>query len=403
MAWDDLPEGWELTSLADIAQDVQTGFACSARDEEGLPHLRPNNISRDGKLDLGLVKRVPFEAGDLSRYDLKPEDVLFNNTNSQELVGKTAIFDLEGTYSFSNHLTRIRVRPDLLIAEWLSFWFQHLWHIHHFERICNRWIGQAGINTKKLSDVEVPVPPLPEQRRIVARIEELTERIDAARRLRAEAAEEAAAILPSALAEVFGEAEAEGWEVKPMGEVGYWTSGGTPSRSQREYFDGNIPWVKTGDLNDDYLNQTKETISEEGLNNSSAKLFPKGTILVAMYGATIGKIAILNLEAATNQACAALQVNPDLLTNKWAFCYILSIRNHLRELGKGGAQPNISQTVLKAQNIPLPPLDEQRCIVEYLDAVQAKVEAIRRYQEETREEIEAMTGAVLERAFGGEL
>ena len=173
VVWDELPERWELASLGDIAQDIQTGFACSARDEEGLPHLRPNNVGTDGKLNLNLVKRVPFEAGDLSRYDLKPGDVLFNNTNSQELVGKTAIFDLEGTYSFSNHLTRIRVRPGLLIPEWLSFWFQHLWRTHYFERICNRWIGQAGINTEKLSGVEVPIPPLDEQRRIVARIEEL--------------------------------------------------------------------------------------------------------------------------------------------------------------------------------------------------------------------------------------
>jgi len=72
MAWDDLPEGWELTSLARIAQDTKTGFACSAREEEGLPDLRPNNIGTDGQLELTLVKRVLFEAGDLSKYDLKP-------------------------------------------------------------------------------------------------------------------------------------------------------------------------------------------------------------------------------------------------------------------------------------------------------------------------------------------
>lgn len=203
MAWDDLPEGWELASLARIAQDIKTGFACSAREEEGLPDLRPNSICTDGKLELTLVKRVLFEAGDLSKYDLKPGDALFNNTNSQELVGKTAIFDLEGTYSFSNHLTRIRVRPDLLIPEWLSFWVQQLWHTHYFNRICDRWIGQAGTNTKRLSDVEVPLPPLDEQCCIIEHLDAVQAKVEAICRYQEEARQEIEAMTGAVLERVF--------------------------------------------------------------------------------------------------------------------------------------------------------------------------------------------------------
>ena len=406
MAWDELPKGWELTSLAHIAQDVQTGFACSARDEEGLPHLRPNNVGTDGKIDLTLVKRVPFEAGDLSKYDLKPGDVLFNNTNSQELVGKTVIFGLEGTYSFSNHLTRIRVQPDLLIPEWLSFWFQHLWRTRYFERICNRWIGQAGINTEKLSGVEVPLLPLPEQRRIVARIEELTERIDAARHLRAEAAEEAAAILPTVLAEVFGEAEEKGWEVETLGGLSTHVRYGLTAKAS-PHVEGTL-FIRITDIGEDGKLRLDEPHYVQIDDNTYERFrIEQDNILIARSGATAGKAHLCSPEGRAVFASYLIRfrLDKEKAFPRFLF-YFLHSPTYWAQLNQwkiGGAQPNVNATNLKRIEVPLPPIAEQRRIVEYLDTVQAKVEAIRRYQAETREEIEAMTGAVLERAFRGEL
>ena len=409
MVWDELPERWELASLGDIAQDIQTGFACSARDEEGLPHLRPNNVGTDGKLNLNLVKRVPFEAGDLSRYDLKPGDVLFNNTNSQELVGKTAIFDLEGTYSFSNHLTRIKVRVDLLIPEWLSLWFQHLWHTRYFERICNRWIGQAGINAEKLSGVEVPLPPLPEQRRIVARIEELTERIDAARRLRAEAAEEAVAILPSALAEVFREAEERGWQITELGQVIREMRNGI--YKPKQFYGGGYPSLRMYNIQDrqivmenvKYLKVTEDELETYGLK--------PGDILVNRVNSKelVGKAALVpdGLGPCTFESKnIRVRVDETQVTPAYVVYFLDSVvckQQIAQRLKPAIGQATINQGDIQSLEMPLPPLNEQRRIVEHLDAVQAKVEAIRRYQAETREEIEAMTGAVLERALRGEL
>jgi restriction endonuclease S subunit len=396
MVWDELPERWELNQLADVAQDVQTGFACSARDEEGLPHLRPNNVGTDGKLDLSLVKRVPFEAGDLSRYDLKPEDVLFNNTNSQELVGKTAIFDLEGTYSFSNHLTRIRVRVDLLIPEWLSLWFQHLWHTRYFERICNRWIGQAGINTEKLSGIEIPLPSLPEQRRIVARIEELTERIDAARRLRAEAAEEAAAILLSALAEVFGEAEEKGWEVRQLHEVCFVIPGQHILSDDYDTSGEGVGYI-TGpaDFGAKFATVTKWTRKPKVM----AKL---GDVLLTVKGAGVGKVNCA-VDAAIGRQVMAIRPHTGHIERDFVYYYLSTLLGYFQTIATGATVPGIRKLQIQQLRIPVPPVDEQRRIVKHLDSVQAKVEAIRRYQEETQREIEAMTGAVLERAFRGEL
>ncbi|WP_205419960.1 restriction endonuclease subunit S, partial [Aeribacillus pallidus] len=118
----------------------------------------------------------------------------------------------------------------------------------------------------------------------------------------------------------------ENWVWVRSGHVAKWGSGGTPSRKRLEYYGGDIPWIKTGELNDGIVNASEETITEEGLQNSSAKIFPKGSIVIAMYGATIGKLGILGIDAATNQACAVGQPY-DFLNSKYMLYYFLARRS----------------------------------------------------------------------------
>ncbi|MBS9971584.1 restriction endonuclease subunit S [Vibrio alginolyticus] len=158
-----------------------------------------------------------------------------------------------------------------------------------------------------------------------------------------------------------------------LGDLFKVTSGGTPSRKKSEYYDGgDIHWVKTGDLHNKYVRTASEFITQEGLDGSSARLYPKGTVLVAMYGATIGACSILDIEAATNQACAAFTP-----TEKVEPVFLYYLLNHSKpafvKAGSGGAQPNISGTFLKNFEIPLPPLEEQKRIAAILD----KADAIR--------------------------
>ncbi len=152
-----------------------------------------------------------------------------------------------------------------------------------------------------------------------------------------------------------------------IGEIFKISSGGTPSRKKPEYFtNGMIPWVKTGDLKGRFVNEPKEKITNDGLKNSSAKLFPEKTVLLAMYGATIGACSILPFEAATNQACAALLPN-EKCREDYLYYYLRSIKRTIINKGVGGAQPNISATILKKIKIPLPPLPIQKKIAEILD------------------------------------
>jgi type I restriction enzyme S subunit len=160
------------------------------------------------------------------------------------------------------------------------------------------------------------------------------------------------------------------WDIKNLSDVAKLTSGGTPNRRVSQYFGGTIPWVKSGELEDNTIFDTEEKITEEGLRNSSAKIFPRGTLLIAMYGATVGKTAILGIEAATNQAVCAVFPKNNILTTEFLRYYIIFARHRLLSERFGGAQPNISQTILRNIRIVIPPLTEQQeiaCVLTYID------------------------------------
>lgn len=165
------------------------------------------------------------------------------------------------------------------------------------------------------------------------------------------------------------------WVECSLGEIAEWGSGGTPNRGIPSYYNGTIPWLKTGDLNDGLITEVKEYITELGLKNSSAKIFPKNSVVIAMYGATIGKTGMLNFASSTNQACAV--AIPYLNMNKFIYLYLKSEKEKFIEKGKGGAQPNISQAVIKSHKINLPPLPEQNRIVEKLDNMFNQLETIK--------------------------
>ena len=154
-----------------------------------------------------------------------------------------------------------------------------------------------------------------------------------------------------------------------LGDLYKITSGGTPSRKHLEYYqNGTIPWVKTGDLKEKYLQATDERITEIGLKNSSARIYPQDTVLIAMYGATIGASSILKIEAATNQACAAF-VKRDDVVPEYLYAFLESQQSRFIKDAVGGAQPNISAGYLRKIEIPLPSLEEQRRIAALLDKV----------------------------------
>lgn len=154
-----------------------------------------------------------------------------------------------------------------------------------------------------------------------------------------------------------------------LGDICTIQSGGTPSRSNFDYWkDGTISWVKISDIKGKYLNFTEEHITNEGLKNSSAKIFSKGTILYTIF-ATLGEVSILNIEAATNQAIAGIKLINDNVYNDFLYYYLVSKKEEVNNIGRGVAQNNINLSILKNFEIRIPELQEQRKIVNSLNVI----------------------------------
>ena len=194
----------------------------------------------------------------------------------------------------------------------------------------------------------------------------------------------------------------DSWVWTTLGEVGTWQSGGTPSRSNKTYYGGNIPWLKTGDLNDGLISYIPESITEEAVANSSAKINPTGSVLIAMYGATIGKLGILTFPATTNQACCAC-IEFNAIIQLYLFYFLLSQRNEFTAKGGGGAQPNISKEIIVNTFIPLPPLSEQQRIVMEIEKWFALIDQVEHGKVDLQETIKRAKSKVLDLAIHGKL
>ena len=158
----------------------------------------------------------------------------------------------------------------------------------------------------------------------------------------------------------------EGWCWRYLSDIGTWQSGATPSRGVKAYFGGSIPWLKTGDLNDDYVKVIPERITDKALKETSVKLNPEGSVLIAMYGVTIGKVGILTFPATTNQACCACSELCGV-DNRFLFYFLISHKEEFIRQAGGGAQPNISKEIIVNTPIPVPPAEEQKRIVSEIE------------------------------------
>lgn len=198
----------------------------------------------------------------------------------------------------------------------------------------------------------------------------------------------------------------ENWTWVRVGDMGSWASGATPSRTNPDFYGGNIPWLKTGDLNDGYIDDVPEYITELALEKTSVRLNPEGSVLMAMYGATIGKLGILNTPMTTNQACCAC-ITFDGVFNRYLFYFLMSQRPSYIGMAEGGAQPNISKEKIVASVMPLPPLAEQHRIVAkieellpFIDRYAASYEKLEQFNAKFPED---MKKSILQYAIQGKL
>ena len=390
----ELPDGWQRVKLGEICREDRVAIgnsdpAYATMPYLGLEHIEPNR----GRI---LVTEDEARQSDSksNNFRFTAEHVLYGKL--RPYLNKVALPEFSGRCT-TEIIPLLPVGTD---RRWLA------WLLRQEEVVEHAMRGKTGSRMPRTSmseflQLSVAVPPLDEQVRIVARLED---QLTTAERARTAALAQLAAIeaMPQALLrQIFPRSPSASltrrWRWVKLGEVCEMGSGGTPTRGNTAYFGGSIPWVIIGDLNDDVVKMTSQTITDLGLANSAAKLVPAGALLIAMYG-SIGKLGIAGVELTTNQAIAHIIPHSDLDV-QWLFRYLRADRERLGAAGSGITQSNISQTVLKQWDVPIPPIDEQRRIVRELDEQTAAIERARAAAQAQLDAIDTLPTAALRLAF----
>lgn len=214
--------------------------------------------------------------------------------------------------------------------------------------------AQRNLDVKAFRQLVIAIPPKSTQLSIVSELDKLNELI----RIKKEQLKDYDALAQSIFYEMFGDPVEKGWEVRKLGDICKTSSGGTPSKAHTEYYNGEIMWLRSGEVSQGDIYNTEQTITLLGLENSSAKIFPVNTVVIAMYGATVGQVGILRKEMSTNQAICGIFPNGDL-TPEYLYYFLISKKAEFLKSAIGGAQANISQQIIRKTLIPLPPLSLQ--------------------------------------------
>ncbi len=403
-----LPPGWRWVRLGDVIVAAQSGFASGARDSNGVIQLRMNNVDTRGRLIWDEFIRVPASESIVEKYALRPGDVVFNNTNSTELVGKSAFFDGHAeTMVFSNHFTRLRVAEDQLDSRYLSLWLVERWQDHVFENLCNRWIGQSAVKSDKLLALQIPLPPLPEQKRIAAILNEQLAAVEKARAA-AEAQLQAAKALPAAyLRDVFGSEEARRWPTQSLLEV----CDLLPAHSIATDGDAEVLAITTACLTESGFDPSGVKRARMWAKNVEESIVSCGEILIARSNTPdlVGRVAMF---AGEPKGAVASDLTIRLMPKRGlepvflaAYFSELYLRGHWKERagGASGSMKKITRSQIQAEQVPAPPLDIQRRIAEGLAERMTVARQTRRALDAQTAAIEQLPAALLRRAFAGEV
>ena len=394
-----LPAHWKIVKLREVCKKVIGGGTPSTKIDEYWNGTIPWITSADieGLRSLHPRKYITEEAIENSTTNILPEGGIIVVTRVG--LGKLAIapFNL----CFSQDCQGLILDESLILKDYALWFLSKAVQIFKYE---SRGTTISGVTKKQLTELSILLPPLAEQRAIVAKIEDsVTHLANAIKELNS-ARQKLKLYRQSVLKYAFEgkfTINAQFKEVK-LGDACKTTSGGTPSRKNPDYYKGDILWVKSGELNYNLIIDTEEKITAEAIKNSSAKTFPPGTLLIALYGATIGKLAILGKEAATNQAICGIFENEHVHT-MFLYWFLFFKRPELVKEGVGGAQPNISQDILRKQIIHLPALAEQKQIVFEIEKRLSAAAELEKAVEAGLKKAELLRQSILKKAFEGRL
>ncbi|MCM3297257.1 restriction endonuclease subunit S [Streptomyces pseudogriseolus] len=445
-----LPPGWELTQVGAAVVDIQPGFASGKHnsDGKGLPHFRPMNVSTSGRIDRTVTKFVAPDLADRPGRRLRRGDVLFNNTNSIDLVGKTAYFGDDDFPAYSNHMTRLRVDHEKVTPEYLARYLHACWSSGEFTQLANNHVSQASVGRKTLSSLPLPLPPLEQQRRIVALLDqvdrgrdEVTNHLVRAQGLLAgfrravlvaacsgrltedwrQQHPDARAIDPEQLAvsakvrrrrpDVSLDIEVpdvpDSYVVAPIVAIATAVEYGTSRKADGD--ESHVPVLRMGNIQDGaigladlkYITPDSEVerllLSDGDLlfnRTNSPELVGKSAVWRSSRRATFASYLI---RVKFHEEVAVPEFVNYWINSAWGRIWARQVKTD------GVSQSNINGTKLGAMPVPLPPVDEQREIVRRVEQLLKGSEEILARVNATSSLLKRTGQSALAKAFRGEL
>lgn len=392
----EMKKGWETKRIAEIAQHSLGKMLDKAKNRgEPKPYLRNLNV-RWGEFDLSDLLEMRFLSEEAEKYTAVKGDVLVCEGG---YPGRAAIWDREEPIHFQKALHRVRFHES-----GRNKWFVYYLQLCDLEGTLRKHFNGVGIQHftgEALAQFDIPLPPLPEQRRIVGILDEAFDGLATATANAEQNLRNARALFESHLQSVFTQ-RGRVWVGKPLGEIAEVQSGGTPSVVQRDYWGGNIPWYSSGELNKTYTTHPERLITEAGLSNSNAKLFPKGSLLVGMYDTAALKMSILDRDGAFNQAIAGVMPN-EKIEVEFVLHAINANKPRLLLERRGVRQKNLSLRKIKEIIMPLPELAEQRAVVSALKGLWAETQRLESIYQQTLAALAELKKSLLHQAFSGNL
>jgi type I restriction enzyme S subunit len=389
------------TPLHSVLDSSDSGFASGEKSEDGIAQVRMNNVETDGRWNWESIRRIPKDSV-RDRFFLEEGDVLFNATNSPSLVGKTAYFaGIHEPIVFSNHFLRLRSQREKLDGRYLARWLNLLWQTRLFETRCKQWVNQASYGKEDLLALEIPLPPLAEQKRIAS----ILDAADALRTKRREALAQLDTLLQSTFLDMFGDpvTNPKGWDKRPLDEVGEFTSGGTPSKARDDFWIGANPWVSPKDMKVAYLRDAQDHVSDGAFRETTLKLLQPGHLLIVVRGMILVHSfpAAINLvPVAINQDMKAIRPSTKFDVHFLLECFRRLKREILSNVSTAAhGTKRFDLKGMREVGVIVPPLDLQHRFVSVMKIVERQKASMQAHLAE----LDTLFASLQSRAFRGEL
>ena len=391
-----LVSGWETKALGDVCNLIGGGTPSKKNETYYEGHI-PWATVRDMKHDV--ITQTQFKITEDAIKNSSTNIIKSDNVVIATRVGLGKVCLIKQDTAINQDLRGVvPLKPDELTVMYLFWWLKSISHIIEEE---GTGATVQGVKLPFVKSLQIPLPPLPAQKCIVAILDGAFAGISQAITNTEKNLANARELFESYLNNIFTH-KGDGWVEKKLGDLTEVKSGGTPLRSKQEYWGGDVAWYSSGELNETETHAPVRTITPEGINNSNAKLFPKGSLLMGMYDTAALKMSILDRDAAFNQAISGLKPN-DEVDLKFVLHAVNANKLELLNLRRGVRQKNLSLGKIKDIVISIPGLPEQRSVVNKLSAMEKEVSLLEGIYQKKLRALTELKQSVLQKAFTGEL